>query len=393
MHQVWRLSEYHQGNLGVACTEDGLFLGRTPLIERQGTGFFVRSRTEIERLLNRAYGADLALDRVMSGLATVTAALNANDPGLARIAAVHLRIPDLPDRIAREGMEAEDVLIRLARGDAAKWDPAQHPRTGTPPNPGWFAPTGGPTNESSSEQSTPDIDDPVVLSPGQRNDELGDLLQWIANAKPGDEQAIRDEINRRYSDIGDALNSALDTVLEMGGGYQARQKVLDGIEPLSRIDPDADPSTDLLIGAGLLLLGMIPPAAAVETASAAWELGWAARGLYFSEQLGADLPATFRTIDSFSNGIATSIKSIDLNAATYQDAARLTYRLNAYIDSIATYDGSVLGSIQILPANISARALSLAIPKGSMTAAQRAAIQAAQTRAQAFGVNLTITEF
>ena len=393
MHQVWRLSEYHQGNLGVACTEDGLFLGRTPLIERQGTGFFVRSRTEIERLLNRAYGADLALDRVMSGLATVTAALNANDPGLARIAAVHLRIPDLPDRIAREGMEAEDVLIRLARGDAAKWDPAQHPRTGTPPNPGWFAPTGGPTNESSSEQSTPDIDDPVVLSPGQRNDELGDLLQWIANAKPGDEQAIRDEINRRYSDIGDALNSALDTVLEMGGGYQARQKVLDGIEPLSRIDPDADPSTDLLIGAGLLRLGMIPPAAAVETASAAWELGWAARGLYFSEQLGADLPATFRTIDSFSNGIATSIKSIDLNAATYQDAARLTYRLNAYIDSIATYDGSVLGSIQILPANISARALSLAIPKGSMTAAQRAAIQAAQTRAQAFGVNLTITEF
>jgi len=79
-----------------------------------------------------------------------------------------------------------------------------------------------------------------------------------------------------------------------------------------------------LIDAGLLLLGMIPPGAAVETASAAWELGWAARGLYFSEQLGADLPATFRTIVSFSNGVATSIKSIDLNAATYQDVARLT---------------------------------------------------------------------
>ena len=127
--------------------------------------------------------------------------------------------------------------------------------------------------------------------------------------------------------------------------------------------------------------------------SAAWKLGWAARGNYFSEQLGADLPATFRTIDSFSNGIATSIKSIDLNAATYQDAARLTYRLNAYIDSVATYDGSVLGSIQILPANISGRALSLAIPKGSMTAAQRSAIDAARTRAQAFGVNLIIKEF
>jgi filamentous hemagglutinin len=105
------------------------------------------------------------------------------------------------------------------------------------------------------------------------------------------------------------------------------------------------------------------------------------------------LPATFRTIDSFSNGVATSIKSIDLNATTYQDVARLTYRLNAYIDSIATYDGSVLGSVQILPADISGRALGLAIPKGAMTAAQRAAVEAARMRAQAFGVNLTITEF
>ena len=386
MHHVWRLSEYHQGNLGLACTDDGLFLGRTPLIERQKTGFSVRSRTELTRLFSRAYGADLAVDRLLPGLATVTAALNATDPGLARIAAVHLKIPDLPGRLAREDMEAEDVLIRLARGDAAKWDPAQHPRTGTPPNPGWFAPAGGSTDESTSEQSTAGIDDPVVLPPAQRNDELGDLLRWIANAKPGDEQAIRSEISRRYSDIGDTLNTALDTVLEMGGGYQARQKVLDGIEPLSRIDPDPDPSTDLLIGAGLLLLGMIPPAAAVETASAAWELGWAARGLYFSEQLGADLPATFKTIDSFSNGVATSIKSIDLNAATYQDVARLTYRLNDYIDKMALYDGGQLGAVVIKSTDISGRALSLAIPKGSMTVAQQTAIEAARVRAQAFGV-------
>ena len=393
MHQVWRLSEYHEGNLGLACTEDGLFLGRTPLIKRQGTGFSVRNRAEIERLLNRAYGADFALNRLMSGLATVTAALNANDPGLARIAAVHLRIPDLPDRIAREEMEAEDVRMWVARVDAAKWDPAQHPRTGTPPNPGWFAPTGGSTDESSSDQTAQSVGGRAVLPAGQRNDELADLLQWIANAKPGDEQAIRAEIGRHYSDIGDTLNAVLDNVLAMGGSFQARQKILDGIEPLSRIDPGADPSTDLLIGAGLLLLGMIPPVAAVETASAAWEPGWAARGLYFSEQLGADLPATFRTIDSFSNGIATSIKSIDLSAATYQDAARLTYRLNDYIGKLAMYEGSKMGDIAIGSSEISGRVLSVAIPKGSMTAAQRAVIEAARTRAHAFGVDLTITPF
>ena len=80
MHQVWHLSEYCEGNLGVCFTDDGLFLGRTPLIERQGARFAVRGRIEIERLLSRAYGSDLAVDRLLPGLATVTAALNANDP-------------------------------------------------------------------------------------------------------------------------------------------------------------------------------------------------------------------------------------------------------------------------------------------------------------------------
>ncbi len=120
MHQIWRLSEYHQGNLGLACTEDGLFLGRTPLIERQGARFAMRTQTEIERLLSRAYEADLAVDRVLPGLATVMTALNANDPGFARIAAVHLRIPDLPDQAARDRLEAEDTLIKSINRHSAR---------------------------------------------------------------------------------------------------------------------------------------------------------------------------------------------------------------------------------------------------------------------------------
>ncbi len=80
----------------------------------------------------------------MPRLGTVASALNANDPCLACIAAVHLRLPDLADRTARDDMEAEDCLIKS--GD---WNPTLHPRTGTPPNPGWFAPTGGSGNESS----------------------------------------------------------------------------------------------------------------------------------------------------------------------------------------------------------------------------------------------------
>ena len=131
MHQVWRLSEYCEGNLGVCFTDDGLFLGRTPLIERQGARFAVRGHSEIERRLSRAYGMDVAVDRLLSGLATVATALNANDPGLARTAAVHLRIPDLPDQTARDRLEAEDILVKSIDRD---FEPLA--LGAAPPNPG-----------------------------------------------------------------------------------------------------------------------------------------------------------------------------------------------------------------------------------------------------------------
>ena len=125
-------------------------MGRTPPVERRGGRFVMREQDDISRLLGRAYGVDFDSKRIMGGLATVAAALNANDLPLACIAAVHLRIPDLPDEAARDAMEAEDGLVKYARDEdgGSDWDPALHPRTGTPPNPGWFAPTDGSGEES-----------------------------------------------------------------------------------------------------------------------------------------------------------------------------------------------------------------------------------------------------
>src|ERR1700758_3023075 len=139
-YHMWRLSEAGPDNLGLACTDDGLLLGGTPLIERRDGRFVVRNRDEIERLLQRGHRYIGEADRLMPGLAVVARALNAGDPCLARIAAVHLRLPDLPNAAAREAMEAEDRLVKYGN---AEWDSAEHPRTETPPNPGWFAPTGG----------------------------------------------------------------------------------------------------------------------------------------------------------------------------------------------------------------------------------------------------------
>ena len=144
MIYIWRLSEGGEHNLGLACTHDGLILGRTPLVERRDQSFFVRDRSEIRRLLRRAYRTDLSVDHLMPGLAVVASALNANDPCLACIAAVHLRLPDLPDQTARDDMEAEDNLIR-----SSNWKSPPPPREmhkaspDDPKHPGWPAGTPG----------------------------------------------------------------------------------------------------------------------------------------------------------------------------------------------------------------------------------------------------------
>jgi hypothetical protein len=401
---IWRLREAGENNLGLACTEEGLLLARTSLIERRDDRFVVRGQREIERLLSRAYRTDLAADRLMPGLATVAAALNANDQCLARIAAVHLRIPDLPNQAARDDMEAEDILIK-----SADWDAALHPRIGTPPNPGWFAPTGG-TGDESSPIRTAQNDDParrpdaspsagdgwVRLPPGpQRIDELADFVEWIANARPEDEQAIRAEIKRYFYDVGDqgsanALNGALTVLLRPGITQEDRQKLLDNLDVFTRVDPaEWVQNRNFVTGAALL-------AAAITSPAEAWKSGWATRGRYFEEQLSDNsLHPDFETIDNFSDGIATSIKSIDLNAATYQKTAQLTYTLNKYVNDVSEYDGGRRVNDEVASGAITGRVLSLAIPKASMTETQRIAIEAVRARAKTLKnpVEIVITEF
>jgi hypothetical protein len=369
---------------------------------------------------------------LMGGLATVAAALNANDLLLARIAAVHLRIPNLPDLAARERLEAEDGLIKYARrrlvAKSGDWNPALHPRLGTAPNPGWFAPTDGGSSEGSgairvadnnsspqqSNASPESPDDRVKLPPGEYIDELQDLVECIGNAKPEDEAAIRAEIKKKYYDVGDtiggdALNRALSDVLEAGNNKKARQQIIEGYADFAKTDPAEIGFLREIIALPGMLAGPragvraaeegaaaeagAGPAAAEAAVANPWKMGWAKRGDYFSEKLGANLPRTFKVIDRWENGVATSIKSIDLNAATYQDGARLTYRLNDYIGKLANYVGSEMGDIKITSEAILGRELSIAIPKGSMTAVQRDAIEAARIRARSLGINLKITEF
>jgi hypothetical protein len=375
----------------------------------------------------------------MPGLGVVATALNGNDQCLARIAAVHLRLPDVPSEAARNDLEAADFLLKYARdeGGGSAWNPALHPRTGTPPNPGWFAPTEGSSGEPSPIR-TAQNDDPTqrsdaVPSAGdnwvrlpsgpKRIDELADFVEWMANAQPEDEPAIRAEIQRYFADVGDhgsanALNSALTVLLRPSITKEDRQRLLNSLDVFTRADPaEYAQNRDWATGAALLSGGLPPAAAgdtgaageaaavegaaaetaAADTPSEVWKYGWAKRGREIHDALGdGSLGPNFPTVDMFSpSGVVTSIKSMDLNAAVYQNDTSLTYRLNNYFDKVSEFDGAKLVDDVVYPGQITERVLQLVIPKGSMSEAQQMIINAARARAEGLNpsVELVITPF
>ncbi len=117
-----------------------------------------------------------------------------------------------------------------------------------------------------------------------------------------------------------------------------------------------------------------------------FDRGWAIeRALGRSPQLVDNFP----TIDRFENGIATSIKSINLGAQTYQDIGALTSRVQGYVTKLANFNGASYGGFDITANMITGRALLLAIPPNA-SAQQMAALQQLQAWATTQGVTLTL---
>ncbi|KAF0185432.1 MAG: RHS Repeat family [Hyphomonadaceae bacterium] len=136
-------------------------------------------------------------------------------------------------------------------------------------------------------------------------------------------------------------------------------------------------------------LGFVPWGSAFKAAQASvWTLGWGSRGMAIESRLGGNLPLFFPTIDKFSRGIATSIKSINLNARTYQNMSRLQGQLNKHVDAVARFAGGSGGGQTIRNSEIVARELIVAVPEGSLNAANTAVLNAARARASEMGVTM-----
>ncbi|KVG57943.1 filamentous hemagglutinin N-terminal domain-containing protein [Burkholderia territorii] len=106
-----------------------------------------------------------------------------------------------------------------------------------------------------------------------------------------------------------------------------------------------------------------------------------ARGVTIEQNLGQNLPPNMPVIDRFENGIATSIKSLDVNATSYQNTSTLTRTVNGYIDKVAAYNGTSQqgwARVTIDPAQITGRSLDLVVPNAGSAAQQQVINQAIQ---------------
>jgi len=105
-----------------------------------------------------------------------------------------------------------------------------------------------------------------------------------------------------------------------------------------------------------------------------WEYANFPRGRAIEDHLGRNLPRTFKGIDQFDKGVATSIKSMDLRLKSYQDPAKILSQGRKYVDQVANFEGAIMRDFDIAAKDITERALRLGVPHGA-TKAQKSALK------------------
>jgi hypothetical protein len=130
----------------IECDAGGLRVGGFALLARDAKGAWTRrDERDLSRELSKLYCFPLDSAHMRRGLDAVAAALGNGELARAQIAALLLQLPDppaspgaKPDALEKRRLARDLVACGLLKADDG-WD-EKHPRTGAPPNPGWFAP-------------------------------------------------------------------------------------------------------------------------------------------------------------------------------------------------------------------------------------------------------------
>jgi len=214
---VFRL---HPG--GVQCDDAGLAIAGVAVLQRTEPpgGRIVwapKPPEEIDRAMSARFRAPVALTGKQAQLDFIARCLTKGDIALAQIAALHLQVPDPPPLAKASLPPSSDLLAQLIASGllASDWNPDAHPRTGMPPNPGWFAPRddGGyevAENDKEPPQTMPD-ESPEPPPSGERSKTPGSGAS--EEVKPATVQA---RARQTVRELRQALRDVAADVLESG---------------------------------------------------------------------------------------------------------------------------------------------------------------------------------
>ncbi len=126
-----------------------------------------------------------------------------------------------------------------------------------------------------------------------------------------------------------------------------------------------------------------------QTVSEVWSRNPFLRGRILEQQSGMNLPANFPVIDRWANGVATSIKSMNLNSNTYENASQMRSRLLTYVNDLSAFNGRTWAGANVQGNQIRERVLELIVPHNG-TATQQQVMSEIVIYAERLGIKVDI---
>ena len=140
---------------------------------------------------------------------------------------------------------------------------------------------------------------------------------------------------------------------------------------------------------------LLNPSSAEEDDYDIWSEDNFTRGDFFREEQGSNMPKTFPVIDSYDNGVCSSVYSLDLTSPYYA-SGRLDRTVKGEIDKLADFDGAdVMINKQryvVRGSDITGRVLDIIIPSNA-DESDKERLRSYTSYASSRGVQMRITEY
>ena len=124
-----------------------------------------------------------------------------------------------------------------------------------------------------------------------------------------------------------------------------------------------------------------------------WSLPQLKRGVLLHEKFGGNLPGFFPVIDTFSNGKAVAIRSVDHTKDSYKNDKKFYYQLDHELKRLVNFTGGTKSGVTVTEEEIMSRELIFVFPEDEMSSGQQDMVNKIISKAAGQGVEVKIERY